>query len=402
MMCRQFTLSGYTQEQTDAEVLQAIEGGKRKGYDLQFPSPPLTTSQVEGIISADNVKSEDREHLSTSAWLSKNIRERDYLLGSVICTTSRWMVYGQTGLGKTLFVMNIAAAMSVAANTMGWQGKRKCTVMYLDGEMPAETFKERIEQVVALYGSDAQIYGYNRDDLDDEQMPPLNTPEGEAWLWKEIAIVKPDVIVFDSIMCLLGGDMKEEDSWEPVKTMIRRLTSMRIAQIWMHHAGHNAGQAYGTSTRTWEMDTVVRLERLKEGESGFKFSFDKARLRTHENEADFVPRTACLTSDGWQTEETKQTTKKGDLRATLATRFLRELDTLTLHLTESNRRGLDGNPVKTVCIDKIKDEMKRYDVFPTDEKGQLTSNARNTLARAKQDLVDAGKIVIVDGMAWRI
>jgi hypothetical protein len=39
-------------------------------------------------------------------------------------------------------------------------------------------------------------------------MQPLNTPEGEKWLWREIEAAKPDAIVFDSIMCLLAGTMR--------------------------------------------------------------------------------------------------------------------------------------------------------------------------------------------------
>ena len=35
--------------------------------------------------------------------------------------------------------------------------------MYLDGEMPAETFKERMELIAQRYGSDITLYGYNRD-----------------------------------------------------------------------------------------------------------------------------------------------------------------------------------------------------------------------------------------------
>ena len=37
--------------------------------------------------------------------------------------------------------------------------------MYLDGEMPAETFKERMLLIAERYGSDIQLFGYNRDDL---------------------------------------------------------------------------------------------------------------------------------------------------------------------------------------------------------------------------------------------
>jgi len=51
---------------------------------------------------------------------------------------------------------------------------------------------------------------YNRDVLGNDDMPPLNTPEGATWLMREIEVVKPDLIIFDSIMCLLAGAMSEE------------------------------------------------------------------------------------------------------------------------------------------------------------------------------------------------
>jgi hypothetical protein len=47
----------------------------------------------------------DRGRLILSAWLDRDIPPRDYLLGGVMCTTSRWFIYGETGIGKTLFSM---------------------------------------------------------------------------------------------------------------------------------------------------------------------------------------------------------------------------------------------------------------------------------------------------------
>jgi hypothetical protein len=389
---------------TIAQIDHLISSARKKYGISNAPksTPSLTNEQVTQIIDAtENVK-EDREHLSTKAWLIKDLPPRDYLLSSILCTTSRWMIYGQTGLGKTLFTLNICAAMSVGCNVMGWVGQRKCKVMYLDGEMPAETFKDRIKQIVSLYGRDCDIYGSNRDDLGDGQMPPLNTPEGEAWVWKEIAIIEPDVIVFDSIMCLLNGNMKEEESWEPVKPMIRRITSKRIAQIWLHHSGHAAAQSYGTSTRTWEMDTVLRLERLEDGQNGFKFSFEKARLRTHENEDDFAPRTACLGESGWNVDHEIVKEKKGSYRQAITSQLLRSIDNLTIDLPETNHHGLDGNPVRATDLFSVIADMKRYDVFVLNEKGQLTGNDKKTMQRAKNDLKDAGKIATKDGFIWRL
>jgi hypothetical protein len=151
--------------------------------------------------------------------------------------------------------MEIAAA--VAAGLLGWQGSEQPRrVMYPDGEMPAETFKEGAEIIAARYGSDLQFWGYNRDQLADDDMPPLNTPEGELWLLSEIAQIKPHLVIFDSIMSLTLGPMSDEESWAPVNFLMRKISSMRVAQIWEHHTGHDASRGFGTKTREWQADTV--------------------------------------------------------------------------------------------------------------------------------------------------
>jgi len=205
---------------------------------------------------------------SAAAWRNKSVPPRDYLLGTVLCTTSRWMIYAPTGLGKTLFAMNMTAAIAAGERFLGWNAGRRCRVLYIDGEMPVETFKERIVQATDLFPSDG-VFGINRDNetTENREMPPLNTDDGLVWIRDKIKKYKPDLIVFDSIMCLLSGDMKDEETWEPVKILMKEMSNQRIAQIWIHHTGHDAGRSYGTSTREWELDTVLKLERPPSNEA---------------------------------------------------------------------------------------------------------------------------------------
>ena len=93
--------------------------------------------------------------------------------------------------------MDMAAAAAAGSGFPNWPGSGiRRRVMYLDGELPAETFKERMQLVAERYGPDVELYGYNRDVLEDGEMPPLNTPEGEKWLLSEIELVRPDVARF--------------------------------------------------------------------------------------------------------------------------------------------------------------------------------------------------------------
>ncbi len=211
-------------------------------------------------------------------------------------------MFGETGVGKTLLTLDMAAAIASGSPMLGWAGQRATRVMYLDGELPAETFKERMQLIAGRYGRDISLYGYNRDDLGDGQMPPLNEPKGEKWLMREIDEVKPELVVFDSIMALMDGVMGEEESWAPVKHLARKLTSRRMAQIWLHHTGHDKTKGFGTKTKEWEMDTVAKLNFADESHEAFTMEFTKARLRTPANAHEFKPRTISLGPDGWLSE----------------------------------------------------------------------------------------------------
>ena len=48
-----------------------------------------------------------------------------------------------------------------------------------------------------------------------------------------------DGIVFDNIMSLISGDMKEEDGWRQTLPLVTSLTKRGIAQVWLHHTGHD-------------------------------------------------------------------------------------------------------------------------------------------------------------------
>jgi hypothetical protein len=176
--------------------------------------------------------------------------------------------------------------------------------------MPVETFKERMELIAERHGGDLEIYGYNRDQLGDErEIPPLDTDAGRKWLKREIEIVKPDLIVFDSIMCLLAGDLMKPEGWAPMLAVMRGLTSMRIAQIWLHHA-NDGGKVFGDKTRTWQMDTVLSLKKIEDDDTAFLMEFEKARLRTPANREQFKS-LIVYPSEGWRFEPASKTVNGG-------------------------------------------------------------------------------------------
>jgi AAA domain-containing protein len=347
-------------------------------------------------------KFEPRRRLLLSSWMKREIKPRDYVLGSVLCTTSRWLIFGETGVGKTLLGLEIAGAVAAGAALLNWEGSGKPKrVMYIDGELPEETFKERLTLIADRYGAEIELYAYNRDSLKDGDLPPLNTQEGEKWLWREIDIVKPEAIVFDSIMCLLAGSMSEEESWEPIKTTIRKITGRRIAQIWMHHTGHDNSKGFGTKTREWEMDTVVSLTKADEDGTVLAMEFKKARLRRPETRGQFEARQITRGPNGWEIVE-GQVVKSGRTSDLLIVR--RGIVDAYNRLADKTKpsHGFDGNPVRKVSVDSIRDEVKSRGLLETKESGGLTDRARTTFARAKADLIASKSHVESEGFFWKL
>ena len=226
-----------------------------------------------------------RDILRPAAWLKRKLPDRDFLYEHLLSTTCRWLVFGETGVGKTLLILDLAFAAATGANFLDWtsgRGGEPFRVMYFDGEMAAETMKERIIAAALQYGEDAEILIFCQDDmrLRGESMPPFDTPAGQAWLMREVDAFHPDLIVFDSIMALTSGNMSEEEPWKPVLPLIRTLTARRVGQIWMHHPGHDASRSFGTKTREWEMDVVLRLTKIEDRDDGaFRAEFRKSRRR---------------------------------------------------------------------------------------------------------------------------
>ena len=239
--------------------------------------------------------------IPVSAWLMRELPKPDFILGKWLTTTSRTMLYASTGIGKTMFSIAMAMAMASGRPFLHWQVARPSRVLLIDGEMARRVMKDRIAAEANRLGVVPDtMYVLSHEDV--MKFKPLNVKEGRMFINDEIKrIGGVDFIIFDNIMSLISGDMKEEDSWRKTLPWIRWLTRKSIGQMWLHHTGHDASHSYGTKTREWQLDNLIRLETVdKPGiDVSFKLSFEKAREREPSNRRDFEDVTVTLDNDAW-------------------------------------------------------------------------------------------------------
>jgi len=362
-----------------------------------IPNDPTAHFDAHGTV--EHFKPFDRRDLLVAEWRKRQLPPRDYLLEGLLSTTARWMISGDTGIGKTLLALELAFAIAAGADFLNWKGVRPARVMYLDGEMPAETMKERIEAAAAIYGDPVELYAYNRDDLGPNEMPPLNKPEGQKWLWREIDEVKPDLIMFDSMMCLLIGPLSEEETWAPCLPLIRQLSARRIAQVWLNHTGHDASRSFGSKTKEWEFDATIMLTKQPSDDHGVVLEFTKARLRTPQTFGLFKPQLIRRTEAGW----TSEAATVSGAKQTDGERKKGWLKDVYVELADGIERspGYNGAPVRKVCIDAIRNRMVKRGYLDFED-GKIPGRERTAFSRARQELIASALFAADDNHMWSI
>ncbi|WMT71066.1 AAA family ATPase [Bradyrhizobium sp. Ash2021] len=341
-----------------------------------------------------DVELPDALPLTVDGWRKRDLPEPDLLLGSWISTTSRVLLSAATGLGKSNLAIALGQHVAAGKSFLHWKAGRAAKVLYIDGEMSRRLLRQRLLSEADRHGHDvSNFYGLSREDVPGFQ--PLNSPVGQAWIIKQIEQLGVELVIFDNIMSLTVGDMKEELSWTQTMPLVLALTAKAIGQIWVHHTGHDETKGYGTKTREWQLDTVIHLQSAKRRDTdvSFTLSFRKARERTPSTRADFQDAKVALVNDRWE-HETAEAIRSGKV----SPRTQRALDALIAVLTSDQAKNPSGNR-RPVHRDHWASECNAQGLI--DLKGKPKS-ARTLMNTFRRELASANLIAYEGDMQWLI
>jgi hypothetical protein len=259
--------------------------------------------------------------------------------------------------------------------------------------MSAELVKERLADAARRIGQKPEFF-FMLCKEDVENMPPLDTEEGQRWLDGLIKLLGGvDFLILDNVMALTIGDLKEEEAWKPITPWMQSLTKRRIGVLWINHTGHDKTRSYGTKTREWQLDTVMIAEKIDDPDAdiAMKLSFTKARQRRPENRDDYATLVLRLKDDVWTSEGAvpDRKRKQGDYA----------LDLLKKAIEEAGER-IPGEPasVRGVASDLWEKYCETYDLSTSDNPG----SRGKAFDRARKKLLDDKIIRAKRGKVWVI
>ena len=253
---------------SDNERIHVAQEHFLDGIDkLIQPEPTMTLSQA--VVDYRQMLTlqlpERKRHL---AWLIEG---------------SNVMVFGLRGLGKTMFLLGVAASLCTGRDFLKWAVTEPAGVLYVDGEMMLDELRSRCTSLLPeppkapLFFLTAElVYGMTKRDL-------VLTHQDMRDAMTKILDEHPEirVVILDNISCLFAGlDEDKKRDWEPINAWLIKLRHRGLATVLVHHAG-KSGQQRGTSGREDSLDTVIHLDRpsgydATEG-CHFELEFTKAR-----------------------------------------------------------------------------------------------------------------------------
>jgi putative DNA primase/helicase len=248
-------------------------------FDLVAPDAPLTPEVATVIDAPPTAQSADDPSppafakpsadcadnrlrpLRLTELFALPIKPREMMLDPIIPEKGLAMLYATRGTGKTHVALGIAYAVATGSTFLKWRAERPRRVLLIDGEMPAQALRERLERVAAA-GTEAggpALLDIIAGDLIDRGIGNLASPLVQAEL--EPWLDGVELLILDNLSSLTAALRENDgDAWSPLQQWLLRLRRRGISVLIVHHAG-KGGEQRGTSRREDVLDTSISLRR---------------------------------------------------------------------------------------------------------------------------------------------
>jgi hypothetical protein len=257
------------------ETLAATEAHRQsQGADGYDPSSRViyehrTATEVPKLDGKHRLKMPSAGQL-----LAATFGERRCLLSPWLREHENCMVYAASGVGKSLFALSAALAISGNGEFLGWRpdpapAGRQWRVLYIDGEMHIADIQDRLRQLRdGMEGLDKARVDQSLMLLARQhqeagvQFPSITEYAGQQFVLKQIQDRRIDMVVLDNFSTL--GEVEDENaasSFNAIQSFLLQLKVQQVATMLVHHTGKAEDNFRGSSKLAATFETIIQLER---------------------------------------------------------------------------------------------------------------------------------------------
>lgn len=228
-------------------------------------------------------------------------RTDDWAIPTVVPAGRLVTVWAARKTGKSLFVLDIAAAAATGRPIMGGLHIDPIDVVYLDMEMTEDDLEERLTDLG--YGPDADLSRFHYYLL--PTLPPLDSEAGGVALMRIVERHRPSVVVIDTMARVVDGEENSADTYRAFyRATGMRLKQAGVALLRLDHAGKQKDKGErGSSAKGDDVDVSWELREVGGGEFLLKRSYTRVswvpeaiKMR---RETDPLRHNAGLAAGGW-------------------------------------------------------------------------------------------------------
>jgi hypothetical protein len=219
--------------------------------------------------------------ITATKFFEKEFQPKETIIHPWLKKQDLVMVHAWRGVGKTWFNLMMAACIASGRDFFEWDINRKRSVLYMDGEMPANLLQERLAGISLSLGLDTGLENLLivSPEIQYHPMQSLRTTDGQMDFMDLIECYNPEVVFLDNLSCLYGGDENEAQSWDSGNALFINLRRLGVTAFLVHHTGKGGAQR-GTSKREDILSSVIWLKEpsfIADNRTAFEVRFQKDR-----------------------------------------------------------------------------------------------------------------------------
>jgi KaiC/GvpD/RAD55 family RecA-like ATPase len=281
-------------EDRSANVHSAFNNGEKDAKVTGWPclegwlGDDLSPAQGVSLQAADHAKPDKPETPHDIDYVARLIKGSDWdtlefpprveLVKGVIWERSLNMVFGDTGIGKSWFALELALCIAQGRDFLAWEtAVDKRPTVYIDGELMPDQLQERIRSLAPKRPDRFLTYSVLQYAALGEPDFNLCAPGIQRAVEQMVAAHNPALIVFDNLTKLVKGfDKNAGDQWESILRWMDQLRATGPAILIVHHT-NKSGDQTGSKVQEIGLETNIELKKTKD--QAFRIGFKKTRNR---------------------------------------------------------------------------------------------------------------------------